>query len=84
MSDDEVESILLHVTRLAPVGGLQDLHYVLHRYISLQVGLAKHLMTLQGLKGVRLYAELSTDIHNFQIFFELHVDVSEKSFQDHS
>ena len=65
MSDDEVESILLHVTRLAPVGGLQDLHYVLHRYISLQVGLAKHLMTLQGLKGVRLYAELSTDIHNF-------------------
>ena len=37
-----------------------------------------------GEKGVRLYAELSTDIHNFQIFFELHVDVSEKSFQDHS
>ena len=39
-----------------------------------------------GSQGVvKLFMEyLSTDIHNFQIFFELHVDVSEKSFQDHS
>ena len=39
-----------------------------------------------GSQGVvKLFREyLSTDIHNFQKNFELHVDVSEKSFQDHS
>jgi len=43
VSDDKVERVLLHVSGLASVRGLQDLQNVLHSHVPLQVGLAVHL-----------------------------------------
>ena len=43
MSDDQVESIFLHVSRLASVRRLQDLQNILHRDVPLQVCLTEDL-----------------------------------------
>ena len=48
VSDNEIESVLLHIRSLAPVCCLQDLEDVLHRDVPLQVGLAEDLEPVVG------------------------------------